>query len=304
MVQVTKYRKTYYIISGVLVALSLLVLSLWGLKLGLDFKGGSLLYGEFSQSRISNDAISSALEKYQLGDIVIQPSGDKDVFIRTKEVEESVHQEMLASLNEAAKAGNEENSFIQKSYESVGPSVSTELSKKAFYAIILVLLAIAAFVAFAFRRVSYPLASWKYGIATLVALFHDVIIPVGVFAWLGHAYNVEVSSAFIAAILTVLGYSVNDSIVVFDRVRENLTRRVGSNFEETVNVSVNQTFVRSINTSMTVILVLIAIYLFGGESIKYFALALAVGVLAGTYSSIFIGSTFLVSMEKMLRNKR
>jgi len=304
MVQVTKYRKTYYIISGVLVALSLLVLSLWGLKLGLVFKGGSLLYGEFSQSRISNDAISSALEKYQLGDIVIQPSGDKDVFIRTKEVEESVHQEMLASLNEAAKAGNEENSFIQKSYESVGPSVSTELSKKAFYAIILVLLAIAAFVAFAFRRVSYPLASWKYGIATLVALFHDVIIPVGVFAWLGHAYNVEVSSAFIAAILTVLGYSVNDSIVVFDRVRENLTRRVGSNFEETVNVSVNQTFVRSINTSMTVILVLIAIYLFGGESIKYFALALAVGVLAGTYSSIFIGSTFLVSMEKMLRNKR
>jgi preprotein translocase subunit SecF len=301
MVQITKFRKVYYIISSVLVGLSLLALAVWGLNLGIDFKGGSLLNGEFQNSALSKDDISDVLAKYDLGDLIIQPSGDRSVFMRFKEVSEDTHQDILASLSEAATQNDPENIFIQKSYESIGPSISSELSKKAIYAIILVLAAIVLFVAFAFRKVSYPIASWKYGLATLVALFHDVAIPVGVFAYLGHFYNIEISSAFIAAILTVLGYSVNDSIVVFDRVRENLMRHTGKDFEDTVNISVNQTFVRSLNTSLTVILVLLSIYMFGGESIKYFALALAVGVLSGTYSSIFVGSTLLVTMQKMLK---
>jgi len=301
MVQVTKYRKIYYWISGVLVGLSVLAFAVFGLNLGIDFKGGSLLFGEFKTEALSKDAISESLAQYELGDIVVQPSGETGVLIRMREVSEDTHQEILASLNEAAVAISEENSFLQKSYESVGPSISSELSSKALYAIVFVLFAVVLFVAFAFRKVSYPLASWKYGLATLAALFHDVMIPIGVFAVLGNLYNIEITSAFIAAILTVLGYSVNDTIVVFDRIRENQMRHLGEDFEDTVNISVNQTFVRSLNTSLTVLLVLVAIYFFGGESIKYFALALAVGITVGTYSSIFLGSTLLVSMEKKLR---
>ncbi len=304
MVQITKHRKIYYMVSGALVGLSFLALLFWGLNLGIDFKGGSLLFGEFKTERLSNDEINNALSKEDLGDLIIQPSGEKKVLIRLKEVDEDTHQAILKSLDEAAAKKIEGNGFIQKSYESIGPSISSELSKKAVYAIVFVLIAIVIFVAFAFRKVSYPLASWKYGMATLVALFHDIMIPIGVFAFLGNFYNVEISSAFIAAILTVLGYSVNDTIVVFDRVRENLMKHIGKDFEETVNISVNQTFVRSLNTSLTVILVLVAIFMFGGESIKYFALALLIGVAAGTYSSIFIGSNLLVTMEKMLKRKK
>jgi len=304
MVQVTKHRKIYYAISGVLVALSFISLMTWGLNLGIDFKGGSLLLGDFKTERLSNDDIKNALSEQNLGNITVQPTGDRSVLIRIKEIDEDTHQAVLASLDKAAIERSEDNGFEQKSYESIGPSISSELSKKAVYAILFVLVAIVAFVAFAFRKVSYPLASWKYGVATLVALSHDVMIPVGVFAYLGNFYNVEISSAFIAAILTVLGYSVNDTIVVFDRVRENLMRHTGKDFEETVNISVNQTFVRSLNTSLTVILVLVAIFMFGGESIKYFALALLIGVTVGTYSSIFIGSNILVTMEKNLRKKK
>jgi preprotein translocase subunit SecF len=304
MVQVTKYRKIYYIVSGILVGLSFLSLLFWGLNLGIDFKGGSLLFGEFKTERLSSDEINNALSEQNLGDLIIQPSGEKAVLIRLKEVDEDTHQAILKSLNKAGLEKSEGNEFIQKSYESIGPSISSELSKKAVYAIIFVLIAIVVFVAFAFRKVSYPLASWKYGMATLVALFHDIMIPIGIFAFLGNFYNVEISSAFIAAILTVLGYSVNDTIVVFDRVRENLMRHKGKDFEDTVNISVNQTFVRSLNTSLTVILVLAAIFMFGGESIRYFSLALLIGVAAGTYSSIFIGSNLLVTMEKRLRNKK
>ncbi|MEK7452825.1 MAG: protein translocase subunit SecF [Patescibacteria group bacterium] len=304
MVQITKYRNIYYYLSGVLVGLSILSFLVFGLNLGVDFKGGSLIFGEFQTEMLSKEEISESLAKYELGDIVVQPSGERGVFIRIKEVSEDTHQEILVTLNEVALKKNKDNKFLQKSYESVGPSVSSELSSKAINAVAFVLIAIVLFVAFAFRKVSYPLSSWKYGLATLVALFHDVIIPVGVFALLGYFYNIEISSAFIAAILTVLGYSVHDTIIVFDRVRENLMRNVGKDFEETVNISVNQTFVRSLNTSLTVVLVLISIYLFGGESIKYFALTLIIGIVAGTYSSIFVGSNVLVSMEKRLNLKK
>ncbi len=304
MVQITKYRKIYYVISGVLVAFSFLALLFWGLNLGIDFKGGSLLFGDFKTERLSSQDINKALSELDLGDLIIQPSGEKSVLIRLKEVDEDIHQAILRDLNKAAKEKSSDNGFIQKSYESIGPSISSELSKKAVYAIIFVLIAIVLFVAFAFRKVSYPLASWKYGVATLIALFHDIMIPIGIFAFLGNFYHVEISSAFIAAILTVLGYSVNDTIVVFDRVRENLMRKIGKDFEDTVNISVNQTFVRSLNTSLTVILVLVAIFMFGGESIKYFSLALLIGIAAGTYSSIFIGSNLLVTMEKRLGRKK
>lgn len=304
MVPVTRYRKVYYLLSGTLIALSLVALAVWGLRLGIDFKGGSLLMGQFSQETPSRDDITSAMAKLEMGDVVVQTAGERTVILRFKEVDEAAHQSVLKTLNELAATSNAENKFAQQSFESIGPSIGKELRSKAIIAIVLVLVLIITYVAIAFRKVSYPLASWKYGVATLIALFHDVIIPLGLFAVLGHFYHVEISSGFIAAILTVLGYSVHDSIIVFDRVRENLTKHQGKTFDETVNISVNQTFVRSLNTSLTVIIVLLAIYFLGGESIKYIALMLMVGIGVGTYSSIFIGSTALVTWYDRMTRQR
>ena len=295
MVSLIKYRKVYYVLSGTLIVLSLAALALWGLRFGIDFKGGSLLMGEFSHAVPAHEALVDGIKTIEIGEIVIQSTGDRTMIFRFGEVTEQKHQDLLEVLSAAAQTSDPENTFTQKSFESIGPSIGKELRTKALTATAIVLVLIISYVAFAFRKVSYPLASWKYGIATLIALFHDIIVPIGLFAVLGRFYNVEISSGFIAAILTVLGYSVHDSIIVFDRVRENLLRHQGKTFEETVNISVNQTFVRSLNTSLTVILVLLAIYFFGGESIKYLALVLMVGIGIGTYSSIFIGSTVLVT---------
>ena len=305
MVSLVHYRKVYYVFSGVLITLSIAALAVWGLQFGIDFKGGSLLVGEFTKTALVNNEVSDVVQKLDLGEVIIQSIGEKGVILRLKELDEQTHQQVITALQERARAQDPENDFTQRSFESVGPSIGKELRTKALTATAIVLALIIGYVAFAFRKVSYPLASWKYGVATLIALFHDVIIPLGLFAALGHFYNVEISSAFIAAILTVLGYSVHDSIIVFDRVRENLLKHHGKTFEETVNISVNQTFVRSLNTSLTVILVLLAIYFFGGESIKYLALMLLVGIGVGTYSSIFIASTILVSWHaRMMRQKK
>lgn len=305
MVSLIKYRKAYYVFSGALIVLSIAALSMWGLRFGIDFKGGSLLMGEFSRSVPTHESLVDAVKTVDEGEIIIQSTGERGVMLRFAEVTEQKHQELLAAITAAGTVQDPENTFVQKSFESVGPSIGKELRTKALTATAIVLILIISYVAFAFRKVSYPLASWKYGVATLIALFHDIIIPIGLFAVLGHFYSAEITSGFIAAILTVLGYSVHDSIIVFDRVRENLLRHQGKTFEETVNISVNQTFVRSLNTSLTVILVLLAIYFFGGESIKDLSLVLMVGIGVGTYSSIFIGSTVLVTWyEKMMGQKK
>lgn len=295
-----RYRKAYYLFSGALIALSFFALFTWGLKWGVDFKGGSLLAGEFSKETPPQAEITDAMQKLSLGEVITQAAGERNVIFRFKEVDEKTHQDILSALSALAKKQGEENSFAQKNFESIGPSIGKELRAKSTSATLLVLALIIGYVAFVFRKVSYPLTSWKYGMATLIALFHDVIIPLGLFAALGHFRGVEISSGFIAAILTVLGYSVHDSIVVFDRVRENLAKRNGNAFEETVNISVNQTFARSINTSLTSIFALGAVYFMGSESIKYIALMLLAGIAVGTYSSIFIGSAILVSWHKWM----
>ena len=302
MVSIMRYRKLYYTFSGLLALASVLALVFWGLNLGIDFKGGSLLLGEFSKQAMSQEEIKEAVKDIGLGEVIIQPTGEKEVTLRFNEADESKRRQLIGALQSAAQNKDKENNFTQKSFESVGPSIGKELRSKAAKAVIIVLIFIISYVAFAFRKVSRPLASWKYGAATLVALFHDVLLPLGLFSVLGHFdKSVEISSGFIAAILTVLGYSVHDSIIVFDRVRENLIKNPGKNFEEIANISVNQTFIRSLNTSLTVILVLLAVYLFGGESIRNIALVLIAGIGVGTYSSIFIGSSLLVSWSKKLR---
>ncbi len=287
----TKYSKVYYIISGILILASVISLSMFGLKYGIEFVGGSSMQIDFTNARPSNEAIQNSLKAFNLGGITVQPSGDKGAVLQFKGVDEATHQQILAELSKVSPA-------TEKSFQYIGPSIGQELRNKTELAIILALLAITLYIAFAFRKVSKPVNSWKYGIASLIALFHDVLIPLGIFSILGKLYNVEITIPIIAALLTILGFSVHDTIVIFDRIRENILRRGMGQFEETVNWSLTQTIGRSISTVLTVEFVLIFLYFLGGETLKYFALALIIGITSGAYSSIFIASPILVSWYK------
>lgn len=291
MIPIIHNRKIFFAISGFFVSVSILALILWGLKIGIDFTGGSLLEVEFKKDRPVNDIIREKLSNLNLGDITIQPTGQKGVILRLKDINEETHQKILNSLGNAS--GIEE-----KRFESVGPVIGQELKQKSIWAIFGVLFMIIVYIAYAFRKVSRPVASWTYGLAAIIALVHDITIPMGFFAFLGHFFGAEVELLFVTALLTILGFSVHDTIVVFDRIRENLRKGGFSSFEDTVEASINQTISRSISTSLVVIFTLLAIYLFGGESTKYFALTLIIGIFFGTYSSIFIASPLLVSWLK------
>jgi len=288
-------RKIYYIISGIFIAASIIALALWGLKFGIDFKGGSILEIIYPDNkRPGMNQIIDSLKPLNLNDLRVSSVGGNGVNFRFRETDEKTHQEIIKILNL-------NNKIEERRFSSIGPTIGAELKQKSIKAIIIVLLGISLYIAWAFRKVSLPLSSWRYGAATLAALFHDLIIPIGLFAFLGRFYGVEVGTNFIVALLVILGFSVHDSIVVFDRIRENLKRYVSLDFVSLVNRSVNETLVRSINTSLTVLLTLLALYVFGGESIKYFILALMVGIFFGTYSSIFIASPLLVSWFKILK---
>lgn len=295
MYRIIQNRKIWLSISSLFVVTSLILLFSFGLKLGIDFTGGALLEIKYNESRPTVAEVQGSLSVVELNSLVIQPVGTDGMLLRFQEIGEEKHQEVISALKTEGE-GMEAN-FEQMRFEAVGPSIGQELKKKSIYAIILVLFAIVAYIAWVFRKVSKPIASWKYGIVANIALFHDVIIVLGVFAVLGRYFGVEINTPFVAAILTVLGYSVNDTIVVFDRIRENLPIS-DDDFEDTVNRSVNQTVTRSINTSMTTMLVLISVLIFGGETIRSFVLALTIGIGIGTYSSIFLASPLLVVWER------
>jgi len=287
----TKYSAVYYIISGILIVASITSLFMYGLKFGIEFTGGSNMELGFSNQRPSNEDLQKALSEFNLGDIVIQPTGDKGAIVQFKGVDEPTHQKILEKINASYPVQ-------EKSFQYIGPSIGQELRNKTEIAIGLTLLAITIYIAFAFRKVSKPVASWKYGITSLIALLHDVVIPLGVFSVLGKLYNVEITIPIITALLTILGFSVHDTIVIFDRIRENILRKGMGQFEETVNWSLNQTLGRSISTVLTVLFVMISLYFFGGDTLKNFALALIIGITSGAYSSIFIASPLLVSWYK------
>ena len=287
----TKYSIVYYIFSGILITGSIVCLLMFGLKFGIEFVGGSNMQLEFQEQRPANSQISEALSEFGLGEITIQPTGSSGAVLQFKGVDEVIHQQILAKINELAKVD-------EKSFQYIGPSIGQELRNKTEIAIALALLAITIYIAVVFRKVSRPVSSWKYGITSLIALFHDILIPLGVFSILGHLYNVEITIPIIAALLTVLGFSVHDTIVIFDRIRENILRRGMSQFQETVDWSLNQTLGRSLSTVFTTLLVLFTIFFFGGQTLKYFALTLIIGITSGAYSSIFIASPLLVSWYK------
>lgn len=291
MLKIISKSNIWFGFSGLLILLSILSLIMWGLNLGIDFTGGSLLEVKF-QERPAVEQVQENLSAFDLGDISIQPTESDKYIIRSKTVNEEVHQKILSGLQE--KFGEVE----EQRFESIGSAIGEELQRKAFYAIIAVLIAIILYVAWAFRKVSRPVQSWKYGVVAVVTVFHDVFITLGIFSVLGYFYNIEIGLPFVAAVLTILGYSVNDTIVVFDRIRENLFHE-NRDFGYIVNKSVNETITRSINTSLTTFLVLSAILIWGGATIQYFILTLMIGVLFGTYSSIFIASPLLVVWNKI-----
>ncbi|OGZ71722.1 MAG: protein-export membrane protein SecF [Candidatus Staskawiczbacteria bacterium RIFCSPLOWO2_01_FULL_33_9] len=287
----TKYSIIYYILFVVLTVSSVVALFVFGLKFGIEFTGGTNMEVNFTDTRPANEEISKTLSSFNLGEIVVQPTGEKGAVLKFKGVDEATHQQIILKLSELSKVE-------EKSFEYIGPSIGKELKQKTMLSMFLALLAITLYIAFAFRRVSKPISSWKYGVASLVALFHDILIPLGVFAVLGKFYNVEITIPIIAALLTILGFSVHDTIVIFDRIRENILRKGMGKFEETVNWSLNQTVGRSVSTVFTTLLVLLSIFFFGGQTLKYFALALIIGITSGAYSSIFIAGPLLATWHK------
>ena len=287
---IVSHRKIYFIISTILVLASLVSLLLWKLNLGIDFTGGTLMEVEFLENRPSNQEIQEKLTDLELGQINLQSTGEKGLILRLRDIDEETHQKILTRI------GLEQSN--EKRFESIGPLIGRELKTKASWAIGLALLAIILYIAWAFRKISKPVASWQYGLIAIIALFHDTFITLGLFSVLGHNLNIEIGLSLVAAFLTILGYSVNNSIVIFDRTRENLLKTNWTDFEETINQSINQSLTRCLNTALTTLFVLSAIFFLGGQSIKYFALALAVGIIIGTYSSIFITSSLIVVWQR------
>lgn len=348
MFNIIQKRKIWFVLSGAMVLISIVSLMVWGLQPGIDFTGGSMLEIRFVDRVLSNDEVKTALADLNLPYLSVQPTANNGVIIKTKNLTETEHQEILKKLigvfdPQAAVdaetmfvdpkqlgiegAGTENlqitavgdsadtlkkqqglpnlNSAIVGKYleelrfDSVGPTIGKELRQKSIVAIIIVNIAIILYIAYVFRKVSYPVESWKYGVSAVIALIHDIVIVTGIFSILGHFLGYQVDSLFVTALLTILGFSVHDTIVTFDRTRENLRHHQDKTFEDVVNLSVNQTIVRSINTTMTALISLIAIFLFGGESTRLFALALICGFVVGTYSSIFLASPLLLLWYKV-----
>jgi preprotein translocase subunit SecF len=279
-----------FFFSAGLTIIAVILMVTFGLHFGADFKGGSVMELVFNDQRPSVDELGKVVGTVKgVSDVSVSPTGDKGALIRLNDVDEQVHQNILGAVS--GKFGK----IIENRFDSIGPIVGNDLKTKSIKAIIISLLAVVVYLAIVFRKLSSVLSPWALGLSAVAALVHDVLVPIGLFALLGHYLNIEITSIFVAAVLTILGYSISDSVVVFDRIRENILRfGARENFGETVHKSIMQTLVRSLNTTFTVLLSLVAIFFFGGESIKYFALALIVGVFCGAYSSIFIASPILV----------
>ena len=291
------HKKIFLSISGLLILASVISVSMWGLNFGIDFKGGSLLEIRFLDGRPSPVVLQEALTLL-VGGTQVQPSEDQGAIIRFRQVSEDEHQAVLNRLGEIAGRGEELR------FDAIGPTIGAELKQKAIIALALAIVAIIFYIAWAFRQVSKPVSSWKYGIVAVIALIHDVAIPTGIFAVLGEFRGVEIDTLFITALLTILGFSVHDTIVVFDRIRENLrNQKAAEPFTAVVNRSIGETITRSINTSLTVLLVLGAIFILGGVTTRYFSLALMLGIAFGTYSSLFVASPLLVIWDNFTKKK-
>jgi len=292
---ITKYRTLIFWITGVILALAIAAIVYYGLPLGIDFTGGSMMQVSYPSGRPALTEIQKQVATVPLGTVSVRESGDTAIVIRAKTLSPEEHTAVLAALSKSA-------STTELGYTSVGPSFGGQFATKALWAILAVALAIALYVAFAFRKVSRPIPSWIYGITVILMLVHDLIVPAGFYAILAHFTGADVDALFVTALLALLGYSVNDTIVVFDRVREHLARNDKTNtkedFELTIGKSISETLTRSVNTSLTVVLALGALVFFGAAATRDFALVMLVGVIAGTYSSILLAAPLLIPFSR------
>lgn len=296
---IVKYRRIFFTGSLILIGIALYSLFTYGLNLGADFTGGTVMEVEYQTVRPDISIIKTSVEALKLPSLSIQPVGDKGLVIKAK----GITNEQKNSVN-LALSQNGKSLFTEKRFSEVGPTLGKELSRKGLIAIVLVVLLIIIFIAIAFRHVSaHHMSSWKYGVASIVALVHDIIISSGAMALFGHFYGAGADALFLTALLTILALSVNDTIVVFDRIRENLRRHSSNSFAEVAGISINETYIRSINTTLTIILTLVCLFMFGPESTKFFSAVLLVGMTVGTYSSIFVASNLLVEWEAWQRGK-
>ncbi|MCL5008820.1 MAG: protein translocase subunit SecF [Patescibacteria group bacterium] len=296
MFNTLKYYKFWFTVSGLILAFGVISLSMFGLRLGIDFKGGTLTELKFDQ-KYDLQKVKDVLATENIGNYQLQTSEENGLIIKTESVDKAIHDKMLADLKQQI------GEFKEAKFDSIGPVIGNELRRDAILQLVMVSLGIVAYIAYAFRRVPKPITSWRFGWSAVVALLHDLLFVLGVFSVLGHFKGVEIDGMFVTALLTVLGFSVHDTIVVFDRIRENLKVYSGQSIEYVVNKSIGQTIVRSLNTSLTVLFVLLTLLLFGGDTIRYFVLALFIGIFVGTYSSIFIASPILVVWQNWKAQK-
>ncbi len=291
MLNIIGHKNMFLGISAVFVGAAVLAIVLFGFRQGVDFSGGTLWQFKITSNAPQPADLESFFKKnLNTPEAVITYNLTNNSFLaRLPTMSESDHQRLLKDLKIQSR------SFEEMSFQSIGPSVGQELRQNALIAIALVLVGISLYIAFAFRKVYHPVSSWKYGVITLITLFHDVVIPAGLLAVLGRYGKIEIDGNFVVALLVVMGFSVHDTIVVFDRIRENLFLDRGkTRFGALINQSVNQSMARSLNTSLTLILVLLAVYLAGPLALHYFVLTLLVGVTTGIYSSIFVASPLLL----------
>lgn len=292
---IVKNRKIYFIITGVTAIISILFILIFGLKLSIDFTGGSRLNLQIENSdktKIENSLKASNLSQYTIN------IDEENVLIRTSQLSLDAKNKIVESIKKDYPA------VVENNFDTIGPTIGNETQWNAFKAVGVASVAITLYIAFAFRQVSKPVKSWKYGVTAIVTLLHDVIVVIGLFALFGVIFGVEVDGLFITAMLTVMGFSVHDTIVVFDKIRENLRKNLDLKFEDTVNNAILETLNRSLNTSITIAIVLISLILFGGESIRWFIIALFIGIVVGTYSSIFVAAQMLVAWNEWDKNKK
>jgi preprotein translocase subunit SecF len=299
---VVRNRTTFFILTGLLTLAAIAALVFWTPPLSIDFTGGSLVDVNYTATRPDLATLRSSLAGAGIKDAVIRESGTTGVALRTHTLTPEEHNTVLSALSLGGSTALTEDRFT-----SIGPSLGNELSTKALYAMLAVIAAIVLYIAWAFRKVSKPVSSWVYGLTVIAILVHDILVPAGFYAVLAHFTGVQVDTLFVVALLAILGYSVNDTIVIFDRVREHLGRNEKSgtkqSFDEVVGRSITETLGRSINTSLTVVLALLALALFGSPVTVDFALVLLAGVIAGTYSSILLAAPLLVPLAKVFAKK-
>jgi preprotein translocase subunit SecF len=288
---ILKYRKIWFGISTIAIVLSIIAISVYGYNTGIDFSGGTIVEIKLSEEIEANQDKQAIVQAYKDEldlDVAVQTVEEDRYFIRSSQINNDQKNSILSNLREKYELVEELR------FETVDPTIGADVVRKAIIAVILAVFGILLYIAYSFRKVPRSLTSWRFSMAAIMALIHDIVILLGVYAMVGKFFGAEVDSMFIAALLTLLGFSVHDTIVTFDRVRENLRRRAGEELETVINDSVVETIIRSINTSFTLLLVLLAMFFFGGDTLRFFTLALVVGVVIGTYSSIFVAAPLLL----------